>query len=737
MTADSQNDKSLTNKFDLSDSTATGAELNLLNLSPSSFRDLTSPAPSGLSPREQELFGNLMLCAGDIRPLYEELLDQKFPTREELENERVEKYLTELRTAPDAVSATNSIYLRMPDKVAVKADGSKIALSSESVQKLLEAIPGLKLPDTFALREMRGVSLDGNTLLLDGKAKFSVGEGKDQIRLSLDNMKGEFKVDPKDPTRVTLENITGLTATKLGADVAVKSITVQLKEDKDGNLTLRVEPGEVKGAEVKGKDLFSGLQSGYNRIGAALGQSKIQPFEIPLCNRKDAPIAEVMQQLGNWIQKPEARDAGKVAESIASLYIDKEFSSLFKGVKGVEKDGNNFVLKSDGGSLHHIGGLPVAWDKDIKIKVEPGKAPKLNIESGMKIQLPVPPDVAGACGLPSPLEFAIKELSVSEIDKNGHRIATMKMDGPVESVSIRLDAKMQPVPIDKSGKVQISAKLKDTNIGLDLQFHPQQVAEGKLDKIDFRLNVADKHDQLPAAIEKFFGHELDPNLRKILTGVRSLERSGDKVTIGRAEHSVHEMGGLKVYAGKEVSFKLSSDKTGTHIKDASGVAIVALPGFANTIYATRLPIYLKDITLGTPDKDGNRRMTIRSEGAMRDATVDMDASMKPTKMWVTVENPVDAFKESLKGGRGLDLFAARLKNTTKYTIHIDGAGNVDYGGLAGAADMFSKAGDFLSIEGAAAAAIGYAGQKFTGQGAKADADLFDTIKRSWNSIFGD
>jgi len=657
-----------------------------------------------LSEKEELMFGDLQLCSAD------------------------------------PVDVSNEIYKQLPGKIAVVADKQQVSLSTDSAEKFLKAIPGIKLNDGVNISGIKQIKLDGTSVSLEGKGKFVADDGTGgKLTINLDGLKAELKLDPMDSSKVTLSNIKGLSVDKSGASIDITQMSLKLIEDKEGNLSLRVTPDNIAGKKRESNDLLSRFKAGYNSVAAAIGEKVIEPFDVPLCNKKDAPVSEVFSELGKWVAKPEARDVNKVAEAIAGLYIDPQFSGLFRGIKGVEKDGNNFVLKSDGGDLHNIGGLPVAWDKEIKAKMEPGVAPKLTIESGMKISLPIPNDVAEACGIKNPQEYAIKEVSLSEPDKSGHRIATVKMDGPVESVSMKVDSRMEPVPIDAKGTVQVDARLKEGNVGLNLQFNPRELREGKRDQINFKLSVTDKHAQLPDALEKFLGNTLDPNLRTILTGIRTFERAGDKISIGREAATSHEIGGLRVSAAKDITFKVKSDDKGVALDSLSGVQITALPGFANTIYRTRLPITLNGIKLSTADADGKRSMKVNASGALQSATIEFDKEMKPQDIWVTVENPVDAFKESLKGGGpAIGMFQNKLKDQNKYTIRIKGNGDVDYGGLSGASDMFTGAGDLVSVEGAAATVIGYVGTKLTQpNNGKAERGVWNSIERSWKSVFGD
>ena len=664
-------------------------------------------------------------CAGELKA--------KSPS------ERAALYLEELDKSEDAAGYTSTIISRLPDKVKIEADKQSVKLSFDSITKLLEAIPGMHGPDSRSLSDLKSIHLDGNKLKLDGSASFMVGNPADgrEIKLTLTNASADLKIDSHDPTKITLTNFSGLTVATAGARVNVKELSISLVEDKDGNLSLKILPSKLEGDRAREQN--NQLGALYNRLAAGVASTKLAPIEFAIGNKKDTPLLPFFGHLNKWIDNEKNRDAGALAETLAGMFLEKSLAGSLRGLKAIEKDGDRIIIKSDGGDLHSLGGIPIAWDKTISGKLgADGKKLEVKELQGLRIQMPLPGDLAASLGMKNPLEIPLQELCLGEADKDGNRLATIKCEGVIESLAIKVGPQLRPAPIDAAGNVAVNIVLnKDGRLPLEVVFDPKQAMAGDAKKVDFKLTVKGDSDNLPKVIEGFFGHTLDPVLQNALKGIESIEKKGDKITLKRKEGSSHELGGLRVGIAKEITFKIAPDDSSIKLSGISGLTIESLPGIANTIYKERLPIYLRSFDLGSAGRDGGRSMSIQASGAMRSANIKLDAAMQPQDIEVVVENPVQAIKETLQNSRAMGTLIQRTRGNDTYAIRIRSNGAVALGGLGNPSDMFSNAGDLHSPEGIAATVIGYAGQKLANPGStKAERGLWHSVERTWTSVFG-
>ncbi len=662
---------------------------------------------------------------------------------EATEIRRVASYLEQLRRAGDAAGYTSTIVSRMPKVGKIEADHHLIRLSSDSFIQMLQAIPGLRLAESTAVG-VKSFALDGNKLKLEGNASFTVvAEGR-PIKLSLTNVNGELKIDPRDQSRITLANITGLTVEVSGVRLSIKEVAFTLVEDRNGNLTLRAVP-KLEGAPPTPRP--SGNASVLNRLGqfggslvngsaAVVANSLIKPMDIPLGNKRETPLGTLYGDVKQWIGT-ERKDAGRLAEKVAEIFMDRSLAGLLRGLKGVERDGDRLTITSQGGDLRSLGGIPIEWDRTVRARlVADGRKIEIKDIVGARIKMPLPGDLAASLGMKNPIEISIKELSLSEPDKHGNRTASVKADGIIESVSIKVGPNMQPVAVDRAGNVAMNFVInKGGRLPLELVFNPRQAMEGDPKKVDFKLTVkGEDPDKVAKVVEGFFGHDLDPVLYNALKGVVSVEKKGDQVTIERKEASNLSIEGLTVRIDKQISFKIKPDHNDISISNIRGLSIRNLPDVADLIYRRRLPIYVNSFKLSAADHKGGRTITIASSGALRGATIKMDASMTPKDIELEIENPVQALKEVVQRDAAMAMLAQRTRGNDTYIIRIrDGA--ADIGGLRNISNMFSNAGDLLSLEGIASTVIGYAGNKVSGAGAQAELGVADAFRRTWNAIF--
>lgn len=642
---------------------------------------------------------------------------------------RVASYLDEIHRAGDPAAVTATIIGRLPERITVESSGARMQLATSNLLSLLEAIPGFRTSELSALNGPRTLTVEEDRVRLSGRGTFSVADANGgQLTLSLNDLSGRLRLDPRDHNRVVLTDVTGLAATQMGAQVNLRELSFALREDNQGHITLVITPTRLQGA-AQPQQRLGNL---YNQFAAGVATLSVQPVEIPLGHRDDTPIPQLFNELRGWARGNQPRDAGRLVETIGAMYMDRALAGILGGVRGIERNGEQITIRSNGSDAHNLGGLPIHWDETVRarMRTEGNRLSLTNIE-GLRIRFPLPTDVADSLGMRNPLDIAITELSLSEPDRDGNRTATMRTAGALESVSIKVGPQMQPVT-DRNGNAQLTTVLNQGGrIPLELTFNPQQVAAADLARMDFRLLVRENHNNIAGALERLLGCELNDTLQGVLNGVESIERRGNTVTIRRRAATAHELGGLGVSTAREVSFTLHPRNDGVvQVTNITGVDINRLPGFANSIYRTRLPIPIQSVTLGAANRAGERTLSISGSGALREAVVRLDSHMTPQNILVEVVNPVQAFIDSAPNTRGRDQAIQsvrdRLRGTNTYVMRISANGDVDFGGLGALSSMFSNAGDFLSFEGFLAAGIGH----ITGD----RSALPNAAIRTWNTL---
>ncbi len=595
---------------------------------------------------------------------------------------RVASYLEELHNAPDAVAYTSSIISRLPNELRISADGGRIQISTDGFGRLLEAIPGMTVRESTSGRVRSSLIIDGNQMRFEGTSTLAFPTPQGECSLSLHNTSAQLSVhgDPGDGAVIRLSNISGLSVRTAGGLPAanVTALDVQLIDDGKGNLSIQLTPTvEVLGNSVVLRD--------------------IPP--IPIGHREDTPLPGLLRDLRHWISNKQERNAGQLAESIARMFIDPTLAGLLSGLRSIERNGDKITINSTSGD-HSLGGIPVAWDTKMTARmVNTGGRLALTKIEGAYLSMPLPGDLATALGM-SDSRIPVLEVSLSPPDSDGNRIATIKT--PEASVSLKVGQDMIPVAVDDAGNIAFNIVMnRDPRVVLRVVFDPEQAVTNPRN-MDFRLTVSNQN--FPRAVEAFFGDKIlqildkeNPILRDALTGVESIEKRGDTVTIRRSAASSHELRGMKIELGKDVSFRITPGNNNITLSNVDGVTITSLPEEANLFYRSRLPVRLHSISLSSADQNGERTMSILSSGAIRSATIRLNAKMKPQDIWLTVENPISAFRHSYNGRpMGSDLHKIRIGADEKLdrdTLNLVG--------------MLSNAGDLRSNEGAAITAIAY------------------------------
>ncbi len=626
---------------------------------------------------------------------------------------RVASYLDELGRASDPAATTAIILRRLPQQIRLDSEGNRLYLGTSNFLTLLQAIPGFRTSELSSLSGERALTIDDDRIRLSGRGTIVVPTGGAQnLTISLDDLSGRMRLDPRDNNRILLSDISGLSASQMGADIDIREMSFALRSDDQGNMTLIVTPGRLEGRRQLNPNGQPSAAQNFNQLAAGFASTQVRPIELPIGNSDDSPIPQLFSEFRRWAEGREPRDARRLAETISGMYVDPALAGIFGGIRGVERNGEQITIRSTGSDAHNLGGLPINWDQTVRarLRLEGNRMSLTNIE-GIRIRMPVPSDVASSIGMNNPIEISITELSLSDPDRDGNRTATMRTSGVLESISIKVGPQMQPVT-DRNGNTQLNALLNQGGrIPLELTFNPQQIAAGDPARIDFRLVVRENHQNNARAVEGLLGCELNETLRGVLNGVESIERRGTTVTIRRRAATTLELGGLSVTTGREVSFRLNPRANGAvEISNIAGVNITSLPGFANSIYSSRLPIPIESVSLGAPNAAGERRLSFTGSGAIREAVARLDRNMTPQEILVEVVNPVQAFIDSAPNTRGRDAAIQnvrdRLRGTNTYVIRVSSNGTVDYGGLGTLSSMFSNAGDFLSFEGFLATGIG-------------------------------
>lgn len=663
-------------------------------------------------------------------------------TKEVNELNRVSDYLGRVKAAPDDLMRMLLVTNALPSNLKLDTAGKVIRFEFNDAGKALEAIPGLRLPGTRDLSGIKAISLEGNQLKFEGEGtfKFKVPNTDIIADFKLSNASCDISCDPKDPTRLKLSNFKGLSVSAFGANLQPEHLILSTSKNQDGTDTFKIEFGKLipavaaekkPGAKDIAKDGLALL------IGSQVPDIPPVSFPMPSQVRLDRLFSEAL----NWAKAGDAKDAGKMFESIVGLYGNTEISNVFTDIKEMKKTGDRIEISTAGRNLYSIGGLPLSWDAKVSadFKQDGTKISLSNIE-GARVKLVLPGDVANGLGIKNPMEIAFKEISLSEPDKEGNRIATIRTDSILESVSIKVGPKFEPIR-DKQGKITLDANLKrdDARASIKITANPEQLSKGDPANIEFALNVTGGSDKIAQILQGFMGHELDPTVKELLNGVESVTKVGDQITINRKGDSVHEKSGLKVHVAKAVSFKIDPKATNLELKDITGINIVDLPDVAGKIYAHKMPITMRYLSLSNANQAGERVLTMKADGVVSSATIYLDASMKPKEIIAVVENPAKYLKESW-GNR--DFLAQKLDRATKgksYAIRIKGDGSVDLdglGGVGGVADMLLNGGDLVSVEGVAATVVGYVGTSATQGSAAANRGLGDKIVETFQGIFG-
>lgn len=635
---------------------------------------------------------------------------------------RVSSFLEQLRSSEDAVGDSSIILSRLPQELKIEAEGPRMGLSSNNFRGLLEAIPGLRIPESTI--DLKALRFDQNRLRLDGTVTIKAEILGQFVNVNLRESTAELRVDPHDRSKITIANIRGVTFDAGMITLRLTELSVHLIEDSRGNITLRLFP--------KVEDTM-----GLGMLTSALISNLTRPIDIPLGSKDETPIGTLFSDVRNWVAN-DRKCANVLAEKLTGMFVDRELASVLGGLRGLEKRNDELIVRSTGGDLHSLGGLPIIWDNEVRSKLTAdGRRIDIKDIRGARIKMPLPGDLAASLGVKNPLEIAITEVTLGPPDRDGNRIAVLKTDGLIEEVSIKVGKDLRPVAVDRAGNVAVNLTLNQgERLPLEILFKPEQAMAGDPKKMDLTIRIkTDDQDKIAKVVERFFGHDLDPVLRNALRGVTSIEKVGDRVTIHRNRASTLSMNGLSATVSERVSFKINSDNNDISISDISGVTIDRLPDAADAIYRRRLPIEIRSLKLSKPDSGGNRTMTIDSSGPMRSATIKLDGSMAAREVAVTVENPVQAMRDRLVAA-GLPTLGRRNWGNQLYTISIKD-GVVDVGGLSNIASMFSDAGDFVSWDGTIVAGIGYLGTKASNPASPvpvAEVNLVTTAVRSADSV---
>ncbi len=652
--------------------------------------------------------------------------------REVAEIKRVADYLGRVNGASDDLMRLLLVTSALPGNIQLNTAGNVVRLDFNDAGKTLEAIPGLRLPGTRDIQGLKTISLNGNKLSIEGKGsfKFKLPDSEIVADINFANATCDINCDPRDPKKLRLSNFRGLSIAAGGANIQPESLILSTDKSKDGTDILKIEFGKLIPA-VDAKD-----GPGLAALGFKLPDVPPAHLSVPHQVRLDRLFEEAL----NWSKSGDKKDAGKMFEAIVGLYANTEISNVFTDIKQLNKTGNKFEIETNGRDLYSIGGLPLSWDRKVsgELAQDGGKILLSKIE-GAKIKVVFPADVANGLGIKTPVAIAFKEIALGEPDKDGNRIATIRTDSILESVSIKIGPKFEPVR-DKQGRVIVEASLKrdDARTSVKIMANPDQLMKADPANIEFAVTVTGGSDKVAQILQGFIGHELDPTVKELLNGVESVTKVGDQVTITREGESLHEKSGLKVHVAKSVGFKIDSKAPNLELRDITGINIVDLPDVAGKIYAHKMPVTMRYLSLSNADKQGERILELKANGVVSSATIHLDASMKPKEIVAVVENPVKHMKETMVNR---NLIARQIDMVTKgksYAIRINANGFVDLdglGGVGGVSDMLLNGGDLVSVEGAAATAVGYLGTSMTRGKPAASRALGEKVTETVNILF--
>lgn len=122
-----------------------------------------------------------------------------------------------------------------------------------------------------------------------------------------------------------------------------------------------------------------------------------------------------------------------------------------------------------------------------------------------------------------------------------------------------------------------------------------------------------------------------PQASSMIKSVKTIQKENDRITIN-SDGGKEMLGGLPLALDKTVSVRISNNGNELKVSDVTG-ARVSLPLPQDIAAALRvenpLKIDFKDLTLGEPDKEGNRTVHLRTEGIIESVELRVGKDFQP------------------------------------------------------------------------------------------------------------
>ncbi len=611
---------------------------------------------------------------------------------------RITNYNRDRTAAVDSIGRSHVIFSHLPEQVKVTATEQSLSLRSNDFQKLLEAVPGFRVPDGTSLKALRSVSFDGARLKCEGEATLMLENpnGGPPIKVSIKDLTAEVRSDSTSPGAVQLTNIDGLVVTLPPFDpIHLKDMSISVKGS-----------GAGRSLEIK----LNRIECPTNPLAAVYIPK--DPQSIPLSD--EATGAVLNNVIANLLKNLEKRSDGKsnlkgFVPDVTGMFSEGVVAELFKNANSIEKDGEQICI-STAGEMHQLGGLPIAFEKSVTGKVKQldgsGQAEISDIH-GASLNLDLPSELVEAVGLTNPAR--IEKISFSRVtDENRTRTATIHLEGTLSSAELKIGPDMKPI-CDKDGNFTVT--FNSTNgVKFNLVLNAEQLQKGlSPEKLDFEFSSS-----IPITV---------PGYGNFLKQVTDLRKSGDVVSFSSPGFATN-VGGVPLSFSKAVTARLVSKGNSYELSNIEGASL-ALPIPADVAASLGLKEFcqgpLRDIMLSEPDKDGNRFVTIRTDVLESSRlTFKVDANLHPipinesgdisVQLEVGKSNRKVAIdivfnpNEATAGAQEMDfkVMAATGSLATVADVLLEGKLDPSLKEFLRGANSISKTGDHIQIENEAA-----------------------------------
>ncbi len=551
-----------------------------------------------------------------------------------------------------------------PDKFEISAKPGQLKISSDNFARLAEAIPGAMLHETFRsiLGGLKSGSIDGGRVSIEGKATVPVPLADLGVaaKLTLDNPNFNIVPDKENPKTIHLENIKGMSVDFAGVGGEIKKISLTLTKDGEGKPMLQIDipkPEQKPAEPVKPNDYLSRFKKSVAGVVGTLAIPENSRIEVPIESADAAKVIErAFESIKNWTTSPEKNNPADLAAGIAGVNLKTVLAGAFDGIKSLNKSGELLEIQREKASTHDLGGMPLEIAQTVKAKIEAdGKGVSISQIEGISMKLPLPAEVAKAVNLPQPFKANLKEVKISEPDKEGNRYLSIKTDSLLESVKIKVGPEMNPI-LDEKGNISVefSVKHNKDSLGLVVSFNPKDLENPPEKGPDFKISLKGNDSSYLKLIESISGTKIDAPLKDMISNVSSISKSGDRVSIERDKASSHDLGGVILNAGRKVEFNLSQDgPSGVRLSKIDGIYLklpVQLPQLVKDLGidpGSHIHTKVKTFGLGSPDAQGRRKLLLETDHLLKQVGLMLGEDMKPALdpkgnwyMYGFVDNPL-------------------------------------------------------------------------------------------------